>query len=298
MTNILCGRQAIYSAAVLAVVALACSPMRARAEEPKSGAVYYINRTDAEITIDGRYIIDKDGDKVAMTASWTLKPGQKGYLTRRDEKIVCREFAYTLTTADGSSNWNGRAVTLDADGDFQLALTAANLAEHKKLTRGKGADDDKADVTARRSKEAWDAMGKVDAQTAAIVNRSAIEYWEKFNAGYGQINKDDIDPDLDRLIRSWTSLSADFHKVTVQYYRTRATLVKNRDDLGDCPQEVGPAFLWGLAFGALTRQIVDLDSDFKTTTDGLVRRKKDLEKREGDVAETLTKKYPTYRFGR
>ncbi len=284
---------------LIAVALLAAlAPARAAAEEPKSGAIYYRNRTDSEIKIEGRYIIDADGDKLALSGYWKLKPGQECYLAQEGKKIVARKFAYRLTTADGSSDWVGSANVLDKDGDFVLAVTPDNLAEHKKLTGAKGTEGDKPTLKARRSKEAWDEMGKVDARTAPIGKRDAVEYWETFNVGYGLINKDDIDPDLDRLIRDWVSVSADHHGAIVKYQRARGALVQKRDELGPCPAGGGPAFVWGFAFGALTRQISDLDNEYQTVSAALSRRKAEAEKREGEVARTLASRYPAYRFSR
>jgi hypothetical protein len=293
------GKNIVVKAACLGAALLAGnflgSPIVGAAETPKHGPVYFVNATDTQVKIEGRYYINATGVNVKLSGYWILKAGEKCYLAVKGQKLDARQFAYTLSTADGRTNWLGTATVLDARGAFVLTLSAAHLAQHRKAL-GKGPV--KPNLQARRTKEAWDQMGKVDAVTAPIAKRNTVEYWEKFNVGYRLINKDDIDKDLDRLIRTWIALSSDFHELNVKYARIRKSLVSRIKALGPCPlDDSRKAFLWGLAYGAMNRKLSDLNKDYTAANTKLRTRKTALEKREGEVGKSLAKKYP-FRFSR
>ena len=301
MTNFSWRRRSWQAPVVVAALAvLALCPLRAGAETPKAGAILYVNRTAVAIEIAGRYTVDTDGDNITNSWHWKMKPGQQMYLaTPANEKMVARVFAYTLLTADGSSDWVARATVLDEYGDFVVVLTEENLKAHQQTTRPKKAGGEDATArTARRTKEAWDAMGRVNGEIAPILNRNAVEFLEKFAAGYGQINTEDIDPELNDLIRDMTSTSAACHAAVLKYRRTRSALEQRRSNLGDCPPEPQPAYQWWQAFSPLTRQILDLDDQWTVISAANIRQAKEVEKRAGDLGQSLATKYPAYRFSR
>jgi hypothetical protein len=182
----------------LALAIAAAAP--AAAQTPKSGSVYYVNRTTAEVKLLGQSYTDSTGRSVSTEGnSWKVKPGQGGYVMLDGRRVVARRFEYTLETADGRSGWFATATALDKDGYFVIELTADNLAQHRRLT---GAAIAAAPAGARPRQPDADAVGRAIVKILGAGVADAISQPDKEDGFFETILRQAARRGRDELIES------------------------------------------------------------------------------------------------
>jgi hypothetical protein len=126
-------RKPALSIVLLAVAFLTAAPV-ARAQVPAAPLVFH-NQTGEALDIESETITTDQGAVTPLRATWRVEPGASVYLMLNNQKIMARKLEYKVRTGAGTSRWACTLTGADANGNFVVAFSRANLGQHVALVQ-------------------------------------------------------------------------------------------------------------------------------------------------------------------